>query len=238
MLAGVGLTRWGIGRGDSEVEGGTQQGGSEEESYAQDESRQNQYPTHERTSSLPLLLFLTDDELQLSSNITCTRPHVDSPLRPTARPKPAAPTTESDEVDFARAEEIFRNVPQARTAAPVIVPGVCGTCRGSGEVIGRPSSAAGRESSSRTREKEAREAREAREAKEREQEEREQHYRYLEEEFTAHKAIYVELSEQYRAMDARVGGGKRRALARHLKESIDELEGKADMVRQVWATLQ
>lgn len=38
--------------------------------------------------------------------------------------------------------------------------------------------------------------------------------------------IYIELSDRYRSMDAKLGGGKRRALAEHLKESIDTLEIK------------
>lgn len=44
-------------------------------------------------------------------------------------------------------------------------------------------------------------------------------------------SIYVELSEQYRHMNSK--SAKRRALASHLKESIDTLEVKADQVRRL-----
>jgi hypothetical protein len=38
--------------------------------------------------------------------------------------------------------------------------------------------------------------------------------------------IYVELSDAYKSMDPASNAGKRRALAEHLKESIDSLEAK------------
>ncbi|ORY89247.1 hypothetical protein BCR35DRAFT_300360 [Leucosporidium creatinivorum] len=57
--------------------------------------------------------------------------------------------------------------------------------------------------------------------------------RDLEDDFELHKRIYIELSDQYRSMDAKLGGGKRRALAEHLKESIDTLEIKADQVKRL-----
>lgn len=60
----------------------------------------------------------------------------------------------------------------------------------------------------------------------------------LEADFNTHKKLYLELSEQYRRMDAKAGGGRRRALAEHLKESIDTLEGKADQVRKLHKLLQ
>jgi hypothetical protein len=38
--------------------------------------------------------------------------------------------------------------------------------------------------------------------------------------------IYVELSDAYKMMDPASNAGKRRALAEHLRESIDSLEAK------------
>ncbi|KAK4702286.1 hypothetical protein P7C70_g3935, partial [Phenoliferia sp. Uapishka_3] len=55
----------------------------------------------------------------------------------------------------------------------------------------------------------------------------------LEEDFEAHKRIYVELSNEYRGMDSRVEGVKRKVLSNHLKESIDTLELKAEQIRDM-----
>lgn len=43
-------------------------------------------------------------------------------------------------------------------------------------------------------------------------------------------SIYKELSQQYLAMDSTLATGKRRALAVHLKESIDTLEMKVRLL--------
>lgn len=50
--------------------------------------------------------------------------------------------------------------------------------------------------------------------------------RELEDEFTHHKSIYVELAEQYALMDAASNVAKRNVLAEHLREVIDVLEQK------------
>jgi len=60
----------------------------------------------------------------------------------------------------------------------------------------------------------------------------------LEADFATHKKLYLELSEQYRRMDSKASGGRRRALAEHLKESIDTLELKAGEVRKLHRLLQ
>ncbi|GAA5983107.1 hypothetical protein JCM10908_000157 [Rhodotorula pacifica] len=82
-----------------------------------------------------------------------------------------------------------------------------------------------------------REARKERERKMRK--EREEHRRTLEdvldrleEEFSVQKKIYLELTTEYQAMSSRAQTAKRRALATHLKKSIDVLEDKARDVKR------
>ncbi|SCV72144.1 BQ2448_4838 [Microbotryum intermedium] len=50
--------------------------------------------------------------------------------------------------------------------------------------------------------------------------------------FAVQKQLYIELSEQYRAMDSRVSDGRRRMLATHLKDSIDVLETMAEEIQK------
>ncbi|KAH8924509.1 hypothetical protein BT69DRAFT_71728 [Atractiella rhizophila] len=59
----------------------------------------------------------------------------------------------------------------------------------------------------------------------------------LEKDFAVHKKIYIELSDQYRAMDPASNAQRRRTLAEHLKESIDTLEAKADHIKRLYDAL-
>ncbi|KDE09258.1 hypothetical protein MVLG_00578 [Microbotryum lychnidis-dioicae p1A1 Lamole] len=54
----------------------------------------------------------------------------------------------------------------------------------------------------------------------------------MEQAFAVQKQLYIELSEQYRAMDSRVSDGRRRMLATHLKDSIDVLETMAEEIQK------
>ncbi|KWU47111.1 hypothetical protein RHOSPDRAFT_31246 [Rhodotorula sp. JG-1b] len=81
--------------------------------------------------------------------------------------------------------------------------------------------------------------REARKERERKVREREEHRRTLEdvldrleEEFSVQKKIYLELTAEYQSMSSRAQTAKRRALATHLKKSIDVLEDKARDVKR------
>ncbi|KAG0662542.1 hypothetical protein C6P46_003284 [Rhodotorula mucilaginosa] len=79
----------------------------------------------------------------------------------------------------------------------------------------------------------------ARKERERKVREREEHRRTLEdvldrleEEFSVQKKIYLELTAEYQSMSSRAQTAKRRALATHLKKSIDVLEDKARDVKR------
>ncbi|KIO23851.1 hypothetical protein M407DRAFT_26713 [Tulasnella calospora MUT 4182] len=61
--------------------------------------------------------------------------------------------------------------------------------------------------------------------------------RELEDEFTHHKSIYVELAEQYALMDAASNVAKRNVLAEHLREVIDILEQKGDQIASLYDLL-
>jgi len=54
--------------------------------------------------------------------------------------------------------------------------------------------------------------------------------RELEDDFTHFKGIYIELSDQYKEMDAVSNVVKRNVVAQHLKEVIDVLEQKGDQI--------
>ncbi|GAA5858001.1 hypothetical protein JCM1840_000998 [Sporobolomyces johnsonii] len=87
------------------------------------------------------------------------------------------------------------------------------------------------------KEKEQRE--EEREKRRVEEKEREEHrqtlesvLQRLEDDFEMQKKIYLELTAEYQAMGSKAATTKRRALAAHLKTSIDVLEDKAKDVKQ------
>lgn len=61
--------------------------------------------------------------------------------------------------------------------------------------------------------------------------------RGLEDDFTHYKSIYVELADQYKAMDAASDMGKRNLLASHLREVIDILEQKGDQIASLYDLL-
>ncbi|KAG8876345.1 hypothetical protein FRB97_004284 [Tulasnella sp. 331] len=61
--------------------------------------------------------------------------------------------------------------------------------------------------------------------------------RELEDEFTHHKSIYVELAEQYAIMDAVSNVAKRNILAEHLRDVIDTLELKGDQIAALYDLL-
>ncbi|WAQ89302.1 hypothetical protein PtA15_10A726 [Puccinia triticina] len=60
----------------------------------------------------------------------------------------------------------------------------------------------------------------------------------LEEDFEVHRKIFVELSETYRKMNpAAIQVSKRKALAQHLRESVDTLEKKAGHIKHLYDLL-
>ncbi|KAG8998311.1 hypothetical protein FRB93_013786 [Tulasnella sp. JGI-2019a] len=61
--------------------------------------------------------------------------------------------------------------------------------------------------------------------------------RELEDEFTHHKSIYIELAEQYALMDAVSNVAKRNILADHLRDVIDILESKGDHIAALYDLL-
>lgn len=61
--------------------------------------------------------------------------------------------------------------------------------------------------------------------------------RELEDDFTHYKAIYVELADEYKAMDAASDMSKRNLLANHLREVIDVLEQKGDQIASLYDLL-
>ncbi|KAG0144972.1 hypothetical protein CROQUDRAFT_46451 [Cronartium quercuum f. sp. fusiforme G11] len=61
----------------------------------------------------------------------------------------------------------------------------------------------------------------------------------IEEDFETHRKIFVELSETYRAMEpGKEDLVKRKALAAHLKESVDTLEKKAEQIHELYRLLE
>ncbi|KAI9635287.1 uncharacterized protein MKK02DRAFT_43969 [Dioszegia hungarica] len=61
--------------------------------------------------------------------------------------------------------------------------------------------------------------------------------RELEDDFAHYKAIYCELADQYKLLDAASAAAKRHVLADHLKEVIDTLEQKADQISSLYDLL-
>ncbi|PVF98469.1 hypothetical protein CPB86DRAFT_758402 [Serendipita vermifera] len=61
--------------------------------------------------------------------------------------------------------------------------------------------------------------------------------RELEDDFAHYKSIYVELADQYKAMDAASEMIKRNLLANHLREVIDILEQKGDQIASLYDLL-
>ncbi|KAG8816364.1 hypothetical protein FRC19_000427 [Serendipita sp. 401] len=61
--------------------------------------------------------------------------------------------------------------------------------------------------------------------------------RELEDDFTHYKSIYVELADEYKAMDAASDMSKRNLLANHLREVIDVLEQKGDQIASLYDLL-
>jgi len=62
--------------------------------------------------------------------------------------------------------------------------------------------------------------------------------RDLEEDFEVHRKIFVELSDTYRKMNpASIQVSKRKALAQHLRESVDTLEKKAGHIKHLYDLL-
>ncbi|ORX35965.1 hypothetical protein BD324DRAFT_651874 [Kockovaella imperatae] len=59
----------------------------------------------------------------------------------------------------------------------------------------------------------------------------------LEDDFKHYKAIYAELADQYKIMDAASAVTKRHVLAEHLKEVIDTIEQKADQIAALYNVL-
>ncbi|GAA6001409.1 hypothetical protein JCM10207_006652 [Rhodosporidiobolus poonsookiae] len=119
---------------------------------------------------------------------------------------------------------------------------LCANCHGRKKGLER-SEEKEKEKVRRRREEKVKEQEEARReekrAARRKEREREEHRRTLEgvlerleEEFAVQKKIYLELTAEYQSMTSRHDSGKRRALASHLKQSIDVLEDKARDVKQ------
>ncbi|KAH8104479.1 hypothetical protein BXZ70DRAFT_1075478 [Cristinia sonorae] len=61
--------------------------------------------------------------------------------------------------------------------------------------------------------------------------------RELEDDFTHYKAIYVELADQYKLIDAASNVAKRNVLAQHVREIIDILEQKGDQIASLYELL-
>ncbi|KAJ3558897.1 hypothetical protein NM688_g660 [Phlebia brevispora] len=61
--------------------------------------------------------------------------------------------------------------------------------------------------------------------------------RELEDDFTHYKEIYIELADQYKAIDPIANVAKRNVLAEHLREVIDILEQKGDQIASLYDLL-
>ncbi|TCD64523.1 hypothetical protein EIP91_003990 [Steccherinum ochraceum] len=61
--------------------------------------------------------------------------------------------------------------------------------------------------------------------------------RELEDDFTHYKAIYVELADQYKVIDAVSNVAKRNVLAQHVHEIVDILEQKGDQIASLYQLL-
>ncbi|GAA5989562.1 hypothetical protein JCM11641_004598 [Rhodosporidiobolus odoratus] len=167
-----------------------------------------------------------------------------------------------DEPDFGRAEQIFADVSRVTDHSPrrktrrsttathtekkgeknrvVLVeePSVnlCSNCHGRKKELEKD------ESREKERERERREQEREERAKDevrRKEKEKEEHRQTLEgvlerleADFEGQKKIYLELTAEYQSMSSRHESSKRKALASHLKKSIDVLEEKAKDVKQ------
>ncbi|GAA5888211.1 hypothetical protein JCM5296_000231 [Sporobolomyces johnsonii] len=125
---------------------------------------------------------------------------------------------------------------------------LCSNCHGRKRALvdGEKEAAGKGERKRREVEKEKEKARKEKEQREKEREkrrmeekEREEHrqtlesvLQRLEDDFEMQKKIYLELTAEYQAMGSKAATTKRRALAAHLKTSIDVLEDKAKDVKQ------
>ncbi|BGP16448.1 hypothetical protein JCM10213_003996 [Rhodosporidiobolus nylandii] len=160
---------------------------------------------------------------------------------------------QDDEPDFGRAEQIFADVsrvtahshshsPRRRRSATrgdrvVLVEepsaNLCANCHGRKRDL-----AAVEAEAKKARAREEKKEKAEREAREKEKKERKHRETLesvldkLEEEFRVQKKIYLELTSTYQSMTSRSDSSKRRALANHLKKSVDMLEERAEEVKR------
>ncbi|GAA5920615.1 hypothetical protein JCM1841_001476 [Sporobolomyces salmonicolor] len=178
----------------------------------------------------------------------------------TAEPRRAYRThlRAEDEPDFARAERIFNEVSlatsprrQARSKDRVKLAeepsrNLCSNCHGRKRALVDGEKEASANGERKRREVEKERVRKEKEQREKEREkrrteekEREQHrqtlesvLQRLEDDFATQKEIYLELTAEYQTMGPKAATTRRRAVAAHLKTSIDVLEDKAKDVKQ------
>ncbi|GAA6028160.1 hypothetical protein JCM8097_006890 [Rhodosporidiobolus ruineniae] len=190
----------------------------------------------ERASKEPEPDFERAERIFADVSRATAHSHAHSPRRRTGQPRRSR-SADADARTTRRDRVVLVEEPSAN---------LCRNCHGrkrglkEGEAEAKKAAAAAAAAAAKKDEQRAVKEKAAKEKEQRQKEkEREEHRRTLEgvlqrleDDFGVQKQIYLELTSEYQSMTSRSETAKRRALASHLKRSIDVLEEKAREVKQ------